>query len=167
MQQAIRQVERHLRTGLCLAIVSIGFIGCSTTACPGFDPSRSARVHGLEHLQVDISTTTIAVQERAYPGDVCFADALEATMHALRFDARDPESAAALLAEHGHRWLTHPRSRLTLAPPSKPSPRGDRTRDWWMFVLHMPSLSDHQFWVAVQRRRNRRGQLVVYSVGVN
>ncbi len=152
---------------MCLAIASIGFAGCRTTVCPGFDSSRIARAHGLERLHRDIPAATIAFQKRAYPGDGCFADALKATLHALRFDVRRPESAAVLLAKHGRHWLTHPRSRLVLAPPGVPSPRDDRVRDSWMFVLHMPSLSDHQFWVIVHRRRDRYGQLVVYSEGVN
>jgi hypothetical protein len=44
-----------------------------------------------------------------------------------------------------------------------PPEQGESTEDNWIFVLHIPTLSDHLYWVIV----DRRGSQAPYLYGFN
>jgi hypothetical protein len=142
----------------------------ATSDCPVLsagDIEALARAHGIAARHIRVPAAEARAQARRHPGEVCLDQALAAAMRSLFHDRDDPESAASMLDRYGRDFARHPRSMLALARAHQEAPRGERTAEAWLFVLTMPALSDHQYWAVVHRRRNKYGEIAVYSYGFN
>jgi hypothetical protein len=51
----------------------------------------------------------------------------------------------------------------TVQGQSYPPEQGENAQDNWVFVLHIPSLSDHIYWAIV----DRQGKVAPYLYGFN
>lgn len=158
--------ERRIWLHLILACLSMALSACRHTY-PIIDVSTSTHLLGLKHTQLNLPTTHIKEQERLFPGSVGWIEALHIALYLFCFDTRDPESAAALLAEYGRFWLADPATRLALVHPEHEAPGGEQINNAWLFTLSIPALSDHLFWAVVHRRHDRDGHIHAYSYGFN
>lgn len=125
------------------------------------------RSYGVADIEVDIPPAQVSGQERRYRGDLCFLQALAVALTHLFGDDTDPESPAALLGAYGRELLHREGTRLSLVRPGEIAPRGERVREAWLFVLSVPAMSDHAFWLVVERHRDAKGRVTAYTYGVN
>ena len=149
--------------------VVIALLGAPSCApvCATPETTLARAVADLAPAQLDVSYEEALAQARAFPGDVCVGDALRRALALFAADDRDPESAAALLGDHGRHLYAHPDSRLALLARGQTTPRAERMRHAWIFVLRIPALSDHLFYAVIGRHRDRRGRIHGYTYGFN
>ncbi len=108
----------------------------------------------------------MTAQNTRFGGDVGFEHALAVALYHLLCDEREPDNPASMLRRYGFRFLCN--AWLTLQDADAPSPPGgERVEDAWIFVLSMPSLSDHVYWAVVPRRRGVSSRVPVHVYGFN
>ncbi len=98
-------------------------------------------------------------------------------IHTIFHDDRDLESPLQLLVAEGFTkrrdqeevlkgLMADPKTRLEVFAPDRglfPPERGESDQDFWIFCLTIPALSDHLFWVLL----DKSGQKQPYIYGFN
>lgn len=127
----------------------------------------------LQELTMTLPRSTQLSASEAESLELSYQKALDLILS----DSRDPESPLALaqtlglsktrqrelLCEHLQRPST--RLRLYLGPESGlPLPdAGEDPRKEWIFLLDMPSFSDHYFWIVIDKSNRERARIYGFN----
>lgn len=177
-----RELARGMRLAMTMAMRQPSFIvlamvlftacgsGRPASRCDAIGPDELtalARGHGMSRAGILIPAREARAQARRHGSDICLGHALRVALHAVLHDRSDSESPASMLAYYGHQYVRHRDTTFRLAPRGTRAPRGESPREAWIFVLSMPALSDHVYWIVVARQRDPAGHVVVHAYGVN
>lgn len=151
---------------LMAAMAAFSNMACAPVCAIG-ESTLARMADNLDPIQLDVADGEVLAQARSFPGEVCYRDALRLALDLYATDDGDPESAAALLADHVRHLFAHPDSRLTLLARGQKTPRSESVAHAWIFVLSVPAFSDHLFYAVIGRQRDNQGRIHGYSYGYN
>lgn len=149
---------------------NIGYIVCPRDHVSPISTKARALVQSafsLSNLTVAISEKEIAAYQQQFAqklNEDAFLQALHAAFKSWLSDSTDGESFLQNIPEQ-EQWMTILNQRnavLTLLAPTEIAPRGERPNQNWIFVLSIPTLSDHQFFAVFNPAKQK-----VYNYGFN
>lgn len=149
---------------------NVGYIVCPIQQVSPISKKARALVQSafsLPNLTVAISEKEIATYQHQFlqkQNEDAFEQALYRAFKSWLSDATDAESFLQNVPNR-EQWMTVLNQRdavLTLLPSTEIAPRGERPTQNWIFVLSIPTLSDHQFFAVVNTVKQ-----TVYNYGFN